>query len=411
MENRIEAGADGALLVPDEPVIPCMPGDGIGPEIWSAARPVLDKAVAAAYGGGRRIRWREIFAGEKALIACGSLLPEESLQAIRLYRVAIKGPLTTPVGEGFRSVNVTLRRLFDLYACIRPVVYLPPVPSPLKTPEKVDMVVFRENTEDVYMGIEWEAGSKEAAEVAALAKRLSGKEIGPDTGIGLKPISKQGTQRLVRAAIRYALEQGRDSVTLVHKGNIMKFTEGAFRNWGYEVAAREFAGQTLTEKEAREQYNGRIPAGKVLIRDRIADAMFQEIILRPERHSVLATPNLNGDYISDALAALVGGLGMAPGANIGNGYALFEATHGTAPDIAGQGKANPSSMILSGVMMLDHLGWGEAALLARSALGEVLRRRFVTRDLAGHMPGATEVSCAAFGDLICEEIGRMKEGA
>lgn len=393
------------IVTPDNPVIPYFPGDGTGPDIWFASRMVFDAAVEKAYGGKRKIEWLEILAGETAREKTGESLPRESLDAIRTYRVAIKGPLTTPVGKGIRSVNVALRLLLDLYACVRPVSYFSPVPSPLKHPEKVDMVIFRENTEDVYCGIEWEQGSDDAAEVAALVKKLTGREIRPDSGIGLKPISRAGTQRLVRMAIQYALKNSRNSVTLVHKGNIMKFTEGAFRKWGYEVAAAEFGDVTITEEELWSKYDGKMPEGKkVLIKDRIADAMFQQILLRPDEYSVLAMPNLNGDYMSDALAAMVGGLGLAPGANIGDGVAVFEATHGTAPKYAGQDKVNPGSVILSGAMMLEYMGWNEAGKLVRTAVAGAVQARKVTYDLARQMEGSTRVSCSDFGRAVVAQM-------
>lgn len=404
MSQSITTRADGSLNTPDEPIIPYFPGEGIGPEIWRTAQVVWDTAIAKAYGGKRRIAWLEKPAGEKALKQSGKLLPDESIEAIRTHKVAIKGPLTTPVGGGFRSINVELRHTLDLYACVRPVSYFPPLPSPLKHPEQVDMVLFRENTEDVYAGIEWEAGSKEAARLIDFIREVSGKEVRPDSGIGVKPMSKTGTERLVRMAIQYALANKRDSVTLVHKGNIMKYTEGAFRNWGYEVAKREFGDVTITEAEVRKEHNGKAPAGKLVIKDRIADAMFQEILLHPANYSVLAMPNLNGDYMSDSLAAMVGGLGMAPGANIGDGIAVFEATHGTAPDIAGQDKANPGSLILSGAMLLDHIGWTEAGDMVRKAITNAIRANHVTSDFASQMPGATQVSCSAFGKIICDSL-------
>ncbi len=404
MGEAITLNDDKSLNTPSNPIIPYFPGDGIGPDIWFAAQMVLDAAVEKAYGGKRKIEWLEVLAGEKAFEATGEYLPEASLEAIKQYRVAIKGPLTTPVGKGIRSVNVALRLLLDLYACVRPVQYFSPVPSPVKAPEKVDMVIFRENTEDVYCGIEWEAGTPEAAEVMALIKKLAGRDVRPDSGIGIKPISKTGTQRLVRQAIQYALKNNRDSVTLVHKGNIMKFTEGAFRIWGYELAAAEFGDVTITEDEVWAKYDGKVPAGKLLIKDRIADAMFQQILLRPDEYSVLAMPNLNGDYMSDALAAMVGGLGLAPGANIGDGIAVFEATHGTAPKYAGQDKVNPGSVILSGAMMLEYMGWKEADDLVRSAMAKAIKAGKVTYDLARQMEGATKVSCSDFGRAIVAQM-------
>ena len=404
MGEAITFNADGSIVTPDNPVIPYFPGDGIGPDIWIASQMVLDAAVEKAYGGKRKIEWLEILAGEKAQEVTGESLPQASLDAIKKYRVAIKGPLTTPVGKGIRSVNVALRLLLDLYACVRPVAYFSPVPSPVKAPEKVDMVIFRENTEDVYCGIEWEAGTPEAAEAMALIKKLTGRDIRPDSGIGIKPISKTGTQRLVRQAIQYALKNNRDSVTLVHKGNIMKFTEGAFRSWGYELAATEFGDVTITEDEVWSKYDGKVPAGKLLIKDRIADAMFQQILLRPDEYSVLAMPNLNGDYMSDSLAAMVGGLGLAPGANIGDGIAVFEATHGTAPKYAGLDKVNPGSVILSGAMMLEFMGWKEADTLVRTAMAKAIQAKQVTYDLARQMEGATKVSCSDFGRAIIAQM-------
>ena len=388
------------LLVPDVPIIPFIEGDGTGPDIWRASRHVLDAAVSKAYGADRKIQWQEVFAGEKAFNRTGNWLPEETLEAIRTYRVAIKGPLTTPVGGGIRSVNVQLRQLLDLYACVRPVKYIPNIPSPMKKPQDVDMVVFRENTEDVYIGYEWEAYSAMAEKIIDLIAKEENKTIRPDSGIGIKPISRFGTRRLVHMAVTYALEHGKQSVTIVHKGNIMKYTEGAFRKWGYEVAKEEFGSQTITEDELWTDYDGKVPEGKVVIKDRIADAMFQQILLRPKEYDVLAMPNLNGDYMSDALAAMAGGLGMAPGANIGDGYALFEATHGTAPKYAGLDKVNPSSLILSGAMMLDYLGWLEAAEQVRKGLLKAIGQKQVTYDLARQMAGATEVKCSEFADNI-----------
>ncbi len=395
---------NGDIQVPDTPVIPFIEGDGTGPDIWRATRMVLDGAVAAAYGNDREINWLEILAGEKAFNETGSWLPDETLEKIRTYRVAIKGPLTTPVGEGIRSINVALRQELDLYACVRPVRYIAGVPSPMLHPEGVDMVVFRENTEDVYMGLEWEAGSEMAQKIADLANSLGGRQIRSGAGIGLKPISRFGSRRLVKRAIEYALENGKSSVTLVHKGNIMKFTEGAFRAWGYEIAREKFADSTITEEDLWKNHDGKVPGGKVVIKDRIADAMFQQILLRPAEYDVLATPNLNGDYISDALAATAGGLGMAPGANIGDEYAIFEATHGTAPKYADLDKINPGSLILSGAMMLDHLGWKEAAEKVRSGLVNAITAKRVTYDLARQMEGAEEVKCSEFARVIVEEM-------
>ena len=405
-ESIITINADGTLNVPETPVIPFIEGDGTGPDIWAAARRVLDAAVARSYRSARSIDWLEILAGEKAFAATGEWLPEATVEALRKYVVSIKGPLTTPVGEGMRSLNVTLRQVLDLYACVRPVLYYQGVVSPVKNPGLVDMVIFRENTEDVYAGIEWPAGSDQANRVIEFLRSDLGAAIRDNSGIGIKPISEFGTKRLVRKAIQYALDTGRDSVTLVHKGNIMKFTEGAFRNWGYELAADEFAESTISEAALWEQHNGRAPEGRIVIKDRIADAMFQQILLRPAEYSVLAMPNLNGDYMSDALAAQVGGLGMAPGANIGDGVALFEATHGTAPKYAGLDKVNPGSLLLSGVMLLEYIGWGEAAALIERALEATITRKTVTYDLARLMEGATELSCSAFATAIIDNMER-----
>ena len=395
---------DGNLVVPDSPVIPFIEGDGTGPDIWRAARRVLDSAVSSVFGDKRKIQWLEILAGEKAFNQTQSWLPNDTLEAIRTHRVAIKGPLTTPVGEGIRSINVGLRQELDLYGCVRPVKYIDGIPSPMINPSDVDMIIFRENTEDVYMGLEWKAGSSTVQKIIDLVKSEDGRTIRPDSGVGLKPISRFGTQRLVRMAIEYALEHKKKSVTIVHKGNIMKFTEGAFRTWGYEVAQEEFGENTVTEAELWDKYNGKIPSGKVVIKDRIADAMFQQILLRPAEYDVLAMPNLNGDYMSDALAAMVGGLGMAPGANIGDGIALFGATHGTAPKYAGQDKVNPGSLILSGAMMLDFLGWKEAAERIRKGLAQAVAKKRVTYDLARQMEGAVEVKCSEFAEEIVRHI-------
>ena len=365
--EKIRYTADGGLVVPDQPVIPFIEGDGVGPDIWRASVRVFDAAVKKCYGGKKKVEWLEVLAGEKAFKRKGDYAPQETIETIREHKIGIKGPLTTPVGGGFRSINVMLRQVLDLYACIRPVKYIPGTPSPLKYPEKVDMVVFRENTEDVYAGIEWKAGSKEALKLKEFLEKEMGKKIRENSGIGIKPISIFGTKRLVRRAIQYALSHDRKSVTLVHKGNIMKFTEGAFRDWGYELAKEEFGDKTIPESELRD---GKVPRGKIVIKDRIADAMFQQILLRPEDYEVLATPNLNGDYISDALAAQVGGLGMAPGGNIGDEAAMFEATHGTAPKYADQDVINPGSVILSGAMMFDYLGWSDVANKIMTGHGE-----------------------------------------
>jgi len=395
---------EGKLKVPDFPVIPFIEGDGTGPDIWRAARQVLDAAVSSSYGSDRKIQWLEVLAGEKAFNQTQTWLPEETLEKIRIHRVAIKGPLTTPVGEGIRSINVSLRQELDLYACVRPTKYITGIPSPMLRPEDVDMVIFRENTEDVYMGLEWKADSVMAKKIIDLVKIEDGREIRAGSGIGLKPISRFGTQRLVRMAIEYALEHKKESVTLVHKGNIMKFTEGAFRSWGYQVAREEFGERVITEEELWEKHDGEIPRDKIVIKDRIADAMFQQILLRPVEYDVLAMPNLNGDYMSDALSAMVGGLGLAPGANIGDGYALFEATHGTAPKYAGQDKVNPGSLILSGTMMLDYLDWKEAADRVREGLVKTVEQKRVTYDLARQMEGAVEVKCSEFAEEIIRNL-------
>ena len=395
------------LDVPDFPIIPFIEGDGTGPDIWPATRMVLDAAVKKTFGAGRKIEWTEVLAGEKAFRETGKWLPEETLEKIRTYRVAIKGPLTTPVGEGIRSINVALRRELDLYACVRPVNYIPGIPSPVKRPKDVNMVVFRENTEDVYAGFEWEAGDTFATKLIELVKEETGRQIRHDSGLGLKPISRTGTRRLVRMAIEYALENGNDSVTLIHKGNIMKFTEGAFKNWGYELAEEKFADRIITEKELWGKFEGKAPEGKVVIKDRIADAMFQQILLRPAEYSVLAMPNLTGDYMSDALAAMVGGLGVAPGANIGKGYALFEATHGTAPKYAGQDKVNPSSLILSGAMMLDFIGWKNASACVKDSLAITIGKKIVTYDLARQMQGAIEVKCSEFAKNMVDNMAAI----
>ncbi|MBN2077351.1 MAG: isocitrate dehydrogenase (NADP(+)) [Spirochaetes bacterium] len=394
----------GRITVPDNPVILFIEGDGTGPDIWRATRIVLDAAVEKAYGGKRRIEWREVLAGEKAHDATGEWLPEKTLDAIREYKVAIKGPLTTPVGGGIRSVNVTMRQKLSLYACVRPVRYFAGVPSPVKSPEKVDMIIFRENMEDVYAGIEWKEGSDEARRVIDFLTGEMGAAVPPDAGIGIKPISVRNTKNLVRRAIRYAIDNDRTSVTIVHKGNIMKFTEGAFRDWGYEVAREEFGDRTITEDDLWEKHGGTMPAGKILIKDRIADSMFQQTILRPDEYDVIATPNLNGDYLSDALAAQVGGLGMAPGANIGDSEAVFEATHGTAPKYAGQDKVNPGSLVLSGEMMLRFLGWREAADRLIAALEKTILQKRVTYDLERQMEGATLLKCSEFGKAVADNL-------
>ena len=392
---------DGELVVPDDPILPFIEGDGIGPDIWAATKSVVEAAVEKAYGGSRRIHWMEILAGEKAYDRTGEWLPGETFEALREFRVGIKGPLTTPVGGGIRSLNVTLRQVLDLYACIRPVRYIPGVPSPVKEPEKVDVVIFRENTEDVYAGIEWASGTPEAEKVRRFLVEEMGADIREESGIGIKPMSPFGSKRLVAMAIRYAIQRKRKSVTLVHKGNIMKYTEGAFREWGYEVARERYADRTITEAET---WDGKKADGRVIIKDRIADAMFQQILLRPDEYDVLAMPNLNGDYMSDAAAAQVGGLGMAPGANVSDEVALFEATHGTAPKYAGQDKVNPGSLILSAVMMLEHMGWNEAADLVVRGLEGAIAAKTVTYDLERQMEGATLVSTSGFGAAIIEHM-------
>jgi len=404
MADKIEIRSDGSLHVPEVPVIPYIEGDGVGPDIWRASVRVFDAAVQKSYKGKKKVQWLEVYAGEKAFQRKGEWAPEETIEAIREYRVGIKGPLTTPVGGGIRSVNVLLRQRLDLYACIRPVKYIPGTPSPVKQPEKVDMVVFRENTEDVYAGIEWKEGTEDASRVRLFLEREMGKKIREDSAIGIKPISRYGTKRLVRRAIQYALSHGRKSVTLVHKGNIMKFTEGAFRDWGYEIAREEFRDQILPESELGERRMKNPPKGMIFLKDRIADAMFQQILLRPEDYDVLAMPNLNGDYMSDALAAQVGGLGMAPGGNIGDQAAVFEATHGTAPKYAGKDMINPGSLILSGAMMFDYLGWTEVRKKIVKALEKTISRKIVTYDLARQLKGARKVKCSDFASAIIENL-------
>ncbi|RAL26837.1 NADP-dependent isocitrate dehydrogenase [Thermoflavimicrobium daqui] len=412
---------NGTLRVPDQPIIPFIEGDGTGPDIWAAAQRVLDAAVEKAYQGKKKISWFEVYAGEKAYNKFGEWLPEDTLEAVREYLVAIKGPLTTPVGGGIRSLNVALRQELDLYVCLRPVRYFEGVPSPVKRPQDVDMVIFRENSEDIYAGVEWEAGSEEVQKVIRFFQDEMGvKKIRfPETsGIGIKPVSEEGTRRLVKSAIEYAIRHGQKSVTLVHKGNIMKYTEGAFKNWGYELAESEFADQVFTwaqydrikEEQGTEAAN-RAQAeaeanGKVIVKDVIADAFLQQILTRPAEYDVIATMNLNGDYISDALAAQVGGIGIAPGANINynTGHAIFEATHGTAPKYAGLDKVNPGSVILSGVLMLEHLGWQEAADLIYKSMSKTIAQKTVTYDFARLMEGATEVKCSEFADHLIKNL-------
>jgi len=411
MANRIAAPTSGTrigyennqIVVPDDPIVPYIEGDGTGPDIWKATQYVLDGAVRKVYGGKRQFHWHEVFAGDKANEQFGEYLPQETIDALQFYRVSIKGPLATPVGGGIRSLNVTLRQVLDLYACVRPVRYFDGVPSPVREPGRVNMTIFRENTEDVYAGIEWPAGSDGANAIIDcinnIERRVTGK-IREGSAIGIKPISEFGSKRLVRKAIQYAIATKRDSVTLVHKGNIMKFTEGAFKDWGYAVAREEFGDITIAESEL----TGPAPAGKIVIKDRIADSMFQQVLLRPSEYSVLATTNLNGDYLSDALAAQVGGLGMAPGSNESDEVAIFEATHGTAPKYANKDMINPGSLILSGVMMLRHLRWFEAAEAIENAVAQTITQKKVTYDLERQMEGATKVSTSEFGKAIVENI-------
>ena len=401
--KKIEA-IEGRLSIPDNPIIPFIEGDGIGLDIMKVSRKIIDAAIEKAYKGKKKIAWFEIYAGEKAKDKYGEFLPQDTLKAIKYFIVAIKGPLTTPIGGGYRSLNVTIRQVLDLYACIRPLQYIPGVPSPVVHPEKMNLVIFRENTEDVYTGIEWPKGSPEAEKLISYLKKEFRVNIREDSGVGVKPISKTGSKRLVRKAIKYAVDRGYQSVTLVHKGNIMKFTEGAFRDWGYEVAKEEFGDKTVTEEELGKKYEGKLPQGRLLIKDRVADSMFQQVLTRTDEYDVAALTNLNGDYLSDACAAQIGGLGMAPGANIGDYAALFEATHGTAPKYAGQDKVNPSSLILSGVMMLEYLGWGEAAELVRQAIAKTIKEKKVTYDLARLMKGVKPVKCSEFGEAVIENM-------
>jgi isocitrate dehydrogenase len=403
-EGKKIEGKEGKFEVPDNPIIPFIRGDGTGPDIWRATEKVLNAAVEKAYGGKRKIHWMEIWAGELAFNKFNEWLPEETLKAIAYYKIAIKGPLTTPIGGGIRSLNVTLRQVLDLYACVRPVKWYKGVPSPVKRPELVDMVIFRENTEDVYAGIEWKAETEEAKKVIGFLNKEMGKNIRLESGIGIKPMSEFASRRLVRMAIKYAIAQKRTSVTLVHKGNIMKFTEGAFREWGYKEAKENFSDMTISEEEVTKNYNGKVPNGKILVKDRVADSMFQQVLLRPDEYSVICTPNLNGDYLSDALAAQVGGLGMAPGANIGDEAALFEATHGTAPKYANLDKVNPGSLILSGAMMLEFMGWKEAKDLVEKGIAGAISQKRVTYDLARQMEGAKELKTSEFADAIIENM-------
>lgn len=397
------------LVIPNNPIIPFIEGDGIGPDIWHASQIVFDAAVEKAYGGTKKISWLEVLAGEKAYDKTGEWLPEATTEAIKEYIVAIKGPLTTPVGGGIRSLNVALRQILDLYACVRPVRWIKGTPNPLLVPGKLDVVIFRENTEDVYAGIEWESGTEEANAVREYLVENYGVNIRELSGIGIKPISPFGTKRLVRKAIEYAIEYKRKSVTLVHKGNIMKFTEGAFREWGYEIAKEEFPEITLTEDELWDDHGGKQPEGKIVIKDRIADSMFQQVLTRPSEYDVMAMPNLNGDYMSDACAAQVGGLGVAPGGNIGDYLACFEATHGTAPKYTGQDKVNPGSVILSGVMMFQYLGWHEAAELVFRAMEETVQQKTVTYDLERQMEGATLLKCSEYGEAIVSNMDKVMD--
>jgi len=390
---------NGVLSVPDHPIVPFVEGDGTGPDIWRASVRVFDAAVERAYNGERKVEWMEVFAGEKAFKQYQDWLPQETIDAMAEFRVSIKGPLTTPVGGGIRSLNVTLRQVLDLYACIRPVRYFEGVGAPVKEPEKVNVVIFRENTEDVYAGIEWKAGSPEAEKIAAYLRKEFKVDIREKSALGLKPMSEFGSKRLVEMAIRYAIAKCKESVTLVHKGNIMKFTEGAFRDWGYEVAREKFPEDTCSEAELTKG-GPTARADAIVIRDRIADSMFQQMLLRPSEYSVIATPNLNGDYLSDAAAAQVGGLGIAPGGNVGDGVAVFEATHGTAPKYANLNKINPGSVILSGVMMFEYMGWNEVAELVVKGMEGAIKSKRVTYDLARQMPGAKEISTSDFGDQV-----------
>lgn len=397
--------SNGKLNVPDNPILLFIEGDGIGYDIMTASKRIWDAAVQKAYGGNRKIAWMEVYSGEKAAqVYNGEYMPEETFDALREFLIGIKGPLTTPVGGGFRSLNVTLRQVLDLYSCVRPVRWYRGVPSPLKNPQDVDVVIFRENTEDVYAGIEYEAGTPENEKLARFLREELGAEFFEGAGLGIKPISAFGSKRLVRAAIRYTIQHGRKSVTLVHKGNIQKFTEGAFQKWGYEVAAEEFPNETISWAEVEKNHGGKVPEGKILIQDVIADIMFQKMLLRPSEHDVVATPNLNGDYLSDALAAEVGGVGIAPGANIGDEVALFEATHGTAPKYTNLDKVNPGSLMFSGVMMLEHIGWQEAADMVTKAYEKTLDQKMVTYDFARQMTGATEVKTSEFATVLINNM-------
>jgi len=396
----------GKLIIPDNPILAFIEGDGTGPDIWRASKRVFDCAVEKAYKGNKKIAWMEIYAGEKALSIYGkdNWLPDETVEAIQEFQIAIKGPLTTPVGGGIRSLNVALRQLLDLFACVRPVKYYSGVPSPMKRPQEVDIVIYRENTEDVYAGIEFKSGTKEAEDIRKYIEKKSGKKIRKNSSIGIKPMSEFGSRRLVKKAIDYAIANNKKSITLVHKGNIMKFTEGSFKEWGYQVAREEYKDILITEDELSSKYNSRLPEGKIVIKDRIADSMFQQLLLRPSEYDVLATPNLNGDYISDAAAAQVGGLGIAPGANISYSTAIFEATHGTAPKYANLDKINPGSLILSGVMMFEYMGWNKVGELIENALKKTIKSKIVTYDFARQMEGAKEVKTSRFADEIIKNL-------
>ena len=402
--EKIEIEGD-KLKVSDNPIIPVIEGDGIGPDIMRATRRVLDAAVEKTYDGKKKIEWFDIYAGDAAMAKYGEVLPKDTFKAIEHFIVALKGPLTTPVGGGYRSLNVTLRQVLNLYACVRPVRYFEGVPSPVKHPEKMNVIIYRENTEDVYAGIEWAEGTDDVKKLITWLNKTYNLTIRLDSGVGIKPISITGTERLVRKAIKYALEFRRKSVTLVHKGNIMKYTEGAFRDWGYKLATREFRNQVVTEDELWSKYDGKMPEGKLLVKDRIADSMFQQILTRTDEYDVVATPNLNGDYLSDACAAQVGGLGMAPGANIGDFVGLFEATHGTAPKYANKDMVNPGSLILSGCMMLEYLGWRDAAELVYQAVGQTIKQKRVTYDLHRLMEGASKLKTSEYGTAIIENMG------
>jgi isocitrate dehydrogenase len=404
--DQISVNSDGTISVPNNPIIPRIVGDGIGPDISRAMEIVVDAAVKKVFGTKKSIAWFDVYAGDASVAKYGQdvWLPDDTIEAIKEFKVAIKGPLSTPVGGGIRSINVALRQILDLYACVRPVRWFTGVPSPVKEPQKLNVVIFRENTEDIYKGIEFKEGTKDALDLIKHLKDRYGKDINFDSGIGIKPISIQGTKRLVRMAIEYAIEKKRRMVTLVHKGNIMKFTEGAFRDWGYEVARDEFRDHVVLETELWDQFGGKMPEGKILVNDRIADAMFQQLLLRPDEYDIIATPNLNGDYLSDACAAQVGGLGLAPGANIGRPYAVFEATHGTAPKYADKDVINPGSLILSAVMMLEHMGWDDSANLIIKGIEQTIGAKTVTYDLERQMEGATKVKCSEFAKLITEKF-------